>query len=195
MGLASQPGELSFPVLTEVRGPSGRPVSVGRVRALLIAGTILEFFGIMVVAWPDLLPYGERLSSWLGRVYLSAYERTADLMRRFSRRPRGGTVHVRSGTVTTGGGVTGRAAIEPGSAMEEQVAYLLKRDQDVQAMFDSLSAQVVAGDRRAEEGLSQVRIELKGHVATEMSRYRALRALGTGLLAAGLACTVAAGIV
>jgi hypothetical protein len=160
-------------------------------RSLVIGGGVLEFIGIMAVAWPDLLPYGERLSSWLGR----AYRRVAAWVDRF-RHPRGAIEQVLPGLASVGGGrVTGRAFVDPDAPMEEKVEYLLKRDQDVQAMFDSLSAQVVAGDGQAEERLGEVRAELKGHVATEMSRYRALRIGGAVALALGLSCTVAAGFV
>lgn len=67
---------------------------------LFSVGGVLEFAGIMAVAWPDLLPYGERLSAWLGRAYRSAYQRTADLMRQFSRRPRGVIVQAPAATLT-----------------------------------------------------------------------------------------------
>lgn len=63
--------------------------------------------------------------------------------------------------------------------------YLLKRDQDAPAMFDSLSA-------RMEERLGEVRTELKVHVASEMGRYRALLIGGTVALGLALACTIAA---
>lgn len=58
--------------------------------------------------------------------------------------------------------------------------YLLKRDQDAPAMFDSLSA-------RMEERLGGT--ELKVHVASEMGRYRALLIGGTVALGLALACT------
>jgi hypothetical protein len=156
---------------------------------LFIVGGVLEFAGIMAVAWPDLLPYGERLSAWLGRAYRSAYQRTADLMRQFSRRPRGVIVRAPTATLAlAGGGVTRRATVQPDATYEEKVEYLVKRDQDVQAMFDSLSAHV-------EERLGEVRTELKVHVASEMGRYRALRIGGTVALGLALACTIATGFV
>ncbi len=161
----------------------------GTEQYLFIVGGVLEFAGIMAVAWPDLLPYGERLSAGLGRAYRSAYERTAGLMRQVSRRPRGVTVQAPAATLTPAGGlVTGRARVQPDAAYEDKVEYLLERDHDVQAMFDGLSAQV-------EERLGEVRTELRVHVATEMGRYRALRIGGTVALGLALACTIATGFV
>jgi hypothetical protein len=161
----------------------------GAEQYLFIVAGVLEFTGIMAVAWPDFLPYGERLSAWLGRAYRSAYQRTADLMRQFSRRPRGVIVQAPAATLTLAGrGVTGRATVPPDATYDEKVGYLLKRDQDVQAMFDSLSA-------RMEERLGEVRTELKVHVASEMGRYRALRIGGTVALGLALACTIATGFV
>ena len=99
----------------------------GTEQYLFIVGGVLEFAGIMAVAWPDLLPYGERLSAGLGRAYRSAYERTAGLMRQVSRRPRGVTVQAPAATLTPAGGlVTGRARVQPDAAYEDKVEYLAR---------------------------------------------------------------------
>src|SRR3954452_22207691 len=143
----------------------------------------------MAVAWPDLLPYGERLSAWLGRASQGVHQRTADLMRRLGRRPRRPIVEAPAVAPTLAEeSVMSRAYVRPEATYEEKIGYLLERDQDVQEMFDSLSAQLA-------ERFGEVRTELKVHVATELGRYRALRIGGTVALGLALACTIATGFV
>jgi hypothetical protein len=111
---------------------AGMTGSVARVstlaRFLLVIGGVLEFAGIMAVAWPDTRPRG---GSWWPS---PALRRAAVLVARarlsehlqahggsdapVQSPPRGVTVHARAGTVTMRGGrVTARASIEPGETI------------------------------------------------------------------------------
>lgn len=159
-------------------------------------GGVLEFLGIIAVAWPDLLPLGERLSSWLGTVYRRTVSGVRGL---FGRPPLRHTVEVSAAMSAV---ATCRAAVvkevDEEATLEARVSFLLQRDQEAQEVENRLSARLDDLDSSMSKQLTETRSRLQAHfaekLAEELHRYRPLRILGTIALATGLCFTIAAGL-
>jgi hypothetical protein len=159
-----------------------------------IAGAVLELGGIMLVGWPDVLPYAARVSRWLR----STTRRLVDPLRRALGLRRGHVVQVASaGGVTVGGfPASGIVSLTPDATLEEQVAYLLRREQEAQVKLNALDDRLRGMEDRVPKRLDALRAETEQHVADEISaaesRYRPLRFVGALALALGLALTTIA---
>jgi hypothetical protein len=151
---------------------------------------MVEFVGIVLLGFPDFVPGAIRLSGWIRRRARQA----ADGFRRIVGRGLPAVVYetVPGGGVKLGGGdVTGRASTSA-TTIEEQVAYLLKRDQDVQRMTDDLGERLRLLEGESARQVASVKREMEQHVARELTAaeaaYRPLRVAGTVALALGLIC-------
>jgi hypothetical protein len=99
-------------------------------RSLLILGGLLEFAGIVAVAWPDLIPYRDRLNRWLG----IAFRRSGNRVRRWFRLPPLTTTVTigAAGGASLAGRASARVSITDDASLERKVEFLLKRDQETQ---------------------------------------------------------------
>jgi hypothetical protein len=164
---------------------------------LLAGGAVLEFGGIVALAFPDFLPQGRRLSRWLTH--------RADLLINGIRLLLGLPPLHKSVSVETTDSVrvSDRASVlklpRDDPIIEEKVAFLLERDQETQAAISTLGGRVQDLEEGTPRQLEQLREDLREHVVAKLAsadeEYRALRIVGTIALAAGLACTTAASFV
>lgn len=164
---------------------------------LLVVGALFEFGGIVALAAPDLVPYRERASSWLGH----RWRATVNPIRRLFGRPPlvklipvGASLEirwsVRDGVVKE---------IAPRSILEEKVAWMLQRDLEAQTEMNSLADRVQDLEGEMQRLVARVRDDLRAQVASEIAgagaQYRPLRVVGTVALALGLVCTTIANFV
>jgi hypothetical protein len=159
---------------------------------LYVTGAVLELGGILLVAWPDLLPYAARASQAL-RV---AAERIGDRLRRLLRRPRHQVVHMGAAdAVAIANSISVVVSPNPDATLEERVEYLLRREEEAQAKLNAHDERLRAIEKHVPERLDELRAETQEHVASELSaaesRYRPLRFVGALLLAVGLGLTTA----
>src|SRR5262245_25630543 len=63
------------------RGAGGNTMSGAKI-ALLLTGALLEFIGIVAIAFPDVIPYGQRLSRWQRALAGALVGRIRRLLRR-----------------------------------------------------------------------------------------------------------------
>jgi len=157
---------------------------------LYVSGALLELGGILLVGWPDVLPYGERASLWLR----STAER---IVRRALGRPRAYAMHAEAGgVIMTGASISGTVSVDPGASLEDRVNYLLRRDNATQEKVGVLDKRLRTMEENVPKRFDQLRAETERHVAGEISaaewRYRPLRFVGALALGLGLALTTIA---
>ena len=165
-------------------------------RSLVVAGGVLEFAGIILVASPDLIPYATEASRWLR----DAYRRTLNRALRMIGRPRDLVLDVfPAGAIASAGRISAIKFVGEDATLERKLAFLLQRDQEAQQAENRLTERLDDLGQGTAERLGEVRSELKDHfaekLAEELTRYRPLRVGGTVLLFMGLGCTVAASFV
>ena len=176
-------------------GPSGaRSTVTGMSPAaatLLVIGAVAELVGIIMVAWPDLIPYREPLTRWMVGV--------AAAIRRRIRRPSPKVVEARvgvGGAVAVGGHVVGMKGPPPDAMTEQLVAHLLRRDRETQQALDALDVRLKdlrdEFDQREAALDAALTARFRAELNEALTRDRPLRALGAVVLAAGLVCTVVA---
>jgi hypothetical protein len=157
---------------------------------LYVAGAVLELGGILLVGWPDVLPYGERASRWL--------RLTAERIgRRTLGRPRAYAMHAEAGSViATGASISGTVSVDPGASLEDRVNYLLRRDKAAQEKLGALDKRLRRMEEHVPKRFDELRAETEQHVADEINaaewRYRPLRFVGALALGLGLALTTIA---
>ncbi len=158
----------------------------------------MQFFGIIALAWPDLIPWKERLSGWLN----DAYRRAENRLRRLFRRPprtRTISLNVSLASARASASAAANVASSDGASLEDKVAFLLRRDQNAQQLENKVAARLNALEQEGPKRLDEVRAELKGHFEERrievLIRYRALRQAGAVLLAVGLICSIVANFV
>jgi len=172
-------------------------VSVSVVAATLLAsGAILELGGIVLVGSPDLFPYGRRLSAWLRRRFGWIVNR----VRRLIGRPRVHTTGLgRPVLISRASSVSAVRSIREGAPLEDQVAFLLRRDQEAQRRENELSGRLTTLDEETGKRLEALRESMEQHVADSLTaaheEYLPLRVLGVLLLVAGVGCLTAAAFV
>jgi hypothetical protein len=107
---------------------------------LLVIGAVLQFGGIVLIAFPDFLPHGQRLSRWLGHRARMVINRVRRL---FGMKPLQKIVYG-SGTVKGSASVSGSGlvSISDDATQEEKIAFLLQRDQEAQQAINTLSRRV-----------------------------------------------------
>jgi hypothetical protein len=160
---------------------------VSSAHALYVIGAAAEFAGILLVASPDLVPGARRLSQWLSRSLGPTWNR----VRRWLRLPpRTYYIHAKAGTISVSGSIAGVKKSNPEGTPEQQIAFLLQRDQEAQEAHNLLEARVSAIERESPRQLQELRGEVEQHFGTELDRaraeYRAARVVGTMLVAIGL---------
>lgn len=161
----------------------------GTAASLYVLGGLLEFAGVLLVAWPDFSPTAARVSRWIGRT-----------SRRVLRR-----VGIKSGrTVTTSAAATAtgemRAAgiVKPGpsATLEAKVEHLIRRSEESQKAQNAMSRRVTELERAMRADLNErvetLTTEFDAKLLRAFEDDRPLRIVGTVLLALGLFLSVLA---
>jgi hypothetical protein len=164
---------------------------------LLVVGAVAEGSGIVLIGFPDVLPDAVRLSGWLRHHTRTVVNR----LRRLIGLPPLKTIVSGSGVVEADVALRGSAVVglKADATQEEQLAYLMRRDQDAQHSMNALAGRVVDLETQTPERLEELRKGMEAHVAGELASaleaYRPLRVLGTSALAIGLICVTTANFV
>jgi hypothetical protein len=155
-----------------------------------------EFFGLVLVASPELVPrvmaaFSRIASGWMWLRTIS--RRGTDALRRVLGLPRRGKTVTASGALVavSGFGASGRVSIEEGASLERKVEYLLRRDQELQAQHKAIDSSLRGmPDRwRADIEAASAGLRDEHEAALQQLRDRHLRARLTGIamLALGVA--------
>jgi hypothetical protein len=164
---------------------------------LFVLGAVFEFAGIMAIGAPDLLPGATRFAAWIG----PRLRRIDNRIRRAFHLPRRPVVVElgSAGSVATAGRVTLLKSVKSDATLEEQVAFLLERDQEAQRDVGQLANQIADMEDLVRRRLGELRNEMTNHVAAERAaaeaNYRPLRIIGTVALAIGLGLATAGNVV
>lgn len=164
---------------------------------LLGIGAVLEFGGIVALAFPDFLPHGRRLSRWFAhraRVVMNRVRRLLGMT------PLQKVVSISAAAeVSASDRMTASVSVSDAATHEQRILFLLRRDQEAQEAINKLSGRVRDLEEEAPRELERLRKDLREHVTTELAaaeeEYRPLRIVGTMALAVGLVCTTVANIV
>lgn len=164
---------------------------------LLIVGALCEFAGVILVAFPDLLPHATRFSAWLRRRTRPVVDRLRLLVGLPPRQ------HVLNLSAAAEANAAMRLSVTKGvraeATLEEQVAFLLERDQEAQRGANTLSRRIDDLEAAVPGQLDELRGQMHAHVERELTaaveQHRELRVLGAVALALGLACVTVANFV
>jgi hypothetical protein len=164
--------------------------------ALLITGAVLEFVGIILIAFPDLSPYFVQFSRWL-RKHIRAL---SDRVRRLLGCPKDLRIEVHSaGEVNLAGRVSVMKSASGTATLEEKVEFLLKRDQEAQGDFNVLRGRIEdvesESSKRLDESQREIRTSFEGKLTAALQEYRSLRIVGVIALVVGLACATLANFI
>ena len=161
---------------------------------MYVVGAVLELGGILLVAWPDVLPYAGSASRWLRLTSRRAINR----LRVALGRPRHYDIHAGAGSFHAKASLSGSAvvSISPAATLEERVDFLLRREEAAQEKLNAHDKRLSAIEDSLPRQLDELRAETERHVSEEISaaewRYRPLRFVGALALAFGLALTTTA---
>jgi hypothetical protein len=166
-------------------------------------GGSAEFFGLVLVASPELVPIAEAVASSVRRAwrrFKPVLQRVENVVRRLLKRPRAHYVNVEPGGIrVTGGGVTGRVSPGADKTLEEKVEYLLRRDQETQAQFDQVERTVSGLPVQWRADIQQASEALRGEQAQALAelrdRHMRARVAGVLLLAVGVCLATAGNLV
>jgi hypothetical protein len=167
-------------------------------------GGSAEFFGLLLVAAPELVPILQSIGATAvgGWRSLRALQReaAARLLRLLGRPPRQHVV-VGAGGATARGSVSGsgRVSHSPGATLEGKVDYLLRRDQQVQDALERLHLSLEAMPGRWEAAIGEASETLRAEHSRALvqlrERHLQPRLLGILLLAVGVALATAGNLV
>jgi hypothetical protein len=164
----------------------------------LILGAISEFAGLVLIAWPDLVPWKRQASTWLRQTYGTA----EGIVRRILRRPRQVTVARSIGlasSIEIAGSLRRRRGCSPDASLEEKVHFLLSRDTDAQRFEADVLERLRAIEETTESRLLEASKDLQRRLETRLSEtaqeFRPLRVVGLVLLIIGLVATTAVNFV
>jgi hypothetical protein len=163
---------------------------------LLVMGAAFEFVGIIVLVFPDLVPYGLRFSQWQ-RNHAHAL---LDGIRRMLGRPRNVVIQVGAASAVT---ATGRASlmksVSATATLEHKVEFLLTRDQEAQRDINTLREGIEDVEAAASKSLDKSRREIVTRFERELKAaleaYRPLRVWGAVALLLGLVCVTYANFI
>lgn len=157
---------------------------------LFAAGACIEFGGIILLGFPDFLPFADRLSRWLRLRTRQAANR---LRRLVGLPPRQTFVNLRA-AVEANAALRGSVmkSVSSDASLEEKVEFLLSRDQEAQSRINVLTDRIEAIEAETPRQLDRLRDQMETHVTRELvaarDEYRPLRIGGTIALAIGLLC-------
>jgi hypothetical protein len=163
--------------------------------ALLVVGGLVEFGGIVLLAAPDLAPWGRRMAAWA----LPQWRVIEDRLRKAVGRPRKPVVYHDSATVEVSldARISGFVSHNPDAPLEEKVEFLLRRSTESQQAMNRLMERMDVVENDAARQPGELRAEFERHLADELRAVaeadRLLRISGSLLLAIGLVCVTVAG--
>jgi hypothetical protein len=163
---------------------------------LLVTGALAELVGIVLVASPDLVPGAVRFAGWIR----PRWRRFENRLRRVLRLPHRGVTHEMSasGAIAPSGRISAVVEFNREASLEEQVAFLLRRNVESQTETNALAARIAALEEETPGRLEALRAELEEHVsrtvATAKEDYRTARVMGALVLVLGLALTTLANL-
>jgi hypothetical protein len=106
---------------------------------LLVGGAAFEFLGIIVIVFPDLIPYGIRLSLWQRRHTRALFDHIGRLLGR----PRNVVIEVPTASELNIAGRGSPMKSASGAAtLEQKVEFLLTRDQEAQRDVNMLRERI-----------------------------------------------------
>jgi hypothetical protein len=155
--------------------------------SLYVLAAAFELLGIGLLAAPDLVPGAIRAAGWI-RVKARAVE---NRVRRLLGLPRHVTVYAESATATlSASGQISTIVGTSATTVEDRVAFLLRRDHDIQEAINDVRHRLEEIERASQRGLRDLGEELRGHVtdtvAAARADYRAARLWGVAVLVIGL---------
>jgi hypothetical protein len=167
-------------------------------------GGSAEFFGLLLVAAPELVPILQSIGAaaaggW--RSLRALQRKAAARLLRLLGRPQHQRVVVGAGGVTAGGHLSGsgRVSHSPGATLEGKVDYLLRRDQQVQDALERLNLSLEAMPGRWQAAIAETSETLRGEHSRALEQLREHhlqpRLLGILLLAVGVGLATAGNLV
>jgi hypothetical protein len=134
---------------------------------VLVIGAFVELLGILLVASPDLVPWALRFAGWIR----PRWRRFENRLRRLLRLPHRGVTHEVSvsGAIAAGGRVSGVVDFNRQAPLEEQVAFLLRRNVESQNETDALAARIAALEEETRGRLEALRAVLEEHVTRSVA--------------------------
>lgn len=162
--------------------------------ALLVVGAVLELFGIVLVASPDLVPGTMRLVRWIR----PRWRRVENRVRRLLRLPVRAITYEDFATVTMKmhASATAEVGIDPHASLEDKVAFLLRRHSETERSLNTLAQRLTAVETDTPTRIAELRTEMETHIERRLESakedYRVARVGGALVLALGLAMTTAA---
>jgi hypothetical protein len=163
--------------------------------ALYAGGALVEVVGLGFVAAPDLVPGARRFSRWLTPRWRAFENRVRRVLRI---RPRSTTHYVEmAGTAAGAASVSGVLSIGTGTTtLEEQVEFLLRRNEQAQKEVNALVERVATLERDMPRRLDELRESLEASMTTELgaalTEYRPTRIIGAFLVVIGLTLSTVA---
>jgi hypothetical protein len=152
-------------------------------------GAFFQFSGVILVASPDLVPGARRASDW-ARQHWRPIENAIRRALRLPPRRRNYYLDAGAGTITLSAGRVSAIAGTSATSIEDQVAFLLRRDRDTQEAINRLAERddEIAESLRTE--VAAAREDLTRHVSTAitaaLAEYRPVRIGGVAALVIGL---------
>lgn len=161
---------------------------------VLSYGGSAELFGVLLIAAPELVPILHGAGSAVASAWTCAREtarNAADTVRRWVGRPRNRTIRMGgTATVSATGSVSARVTVSAGTTLEDRVAFLLRREQEMQGRLEEITTTL---NRHPEDWRGDIEAAseaLRGEQADALRELRAEhlreRLLGLGLLLLGV---------
>jgi hypothetical protein len=163
---------------------------------LLLGGVGFEFLGIILIASPDLVPYGLQFSRWLRNLTRPLFNRISRLLGR----PRVVTIKVpATGEVNLAERVSLMKSAAGQRTLEKKVEFLLARDQEPQRDINALRARIedfeIESSRQLPEPGRVIEASFEQTLRSALEEYRPLRIFGVIALVVGLACVTLANFI
>ena len=152
---------------------------------------MINLVGILLVASPDLVPGALRLAA----VIRPRWRQIENQIRGLLRLPPHGITYDDAATVGMRIRIAaaGEVDFDPNAPLEDQVAFLLRRNRESQREMNALAQRVTAIEEWEPGRRAELRAYLEDHVARQLEAareaYRIARIFGTFVLVLGLAVT------
>jgi hypothetical protein len=158
-----------------------------------------ELFGIVLLATPELVPLANSAASAMAAGFRRLWgavrtlgRRIEHIGRRLLNRPRGPIVHTGAavGRARVGGDLTVTRSVSEGASLEEKVAFLLERDQEVQVWIRQRELEIGRLPLSWREDIERASTALRDEQAKAIQALREThlraRLLGIALLVVGV---------
>jgi hypothetical protein len=159
---------------------------------LSLVGAVVELLGILLVASPDLVPGAGRFAAW-------ARPRIENLVRRLVRaRPHPINQETATSELRLGGNLLVKLSSQA-QTLQEQVAFLLRRDAEAQRSMNELRQRVGSLEEALKREVASVQEHLEDRIEDRIAEaqrdFRTARFFGVAALAVGLGLSTAGNLV